>query len=148
MVEESIPSARPRGKLLPIKQTFKEKVIANHLVGHSRNGTQRTLEKIERKVLQGSHSVESNAVVSFHRRLLLSTAQVRVIPDVGWVPSEGLSRQRHKHLQWIQTGLDCGGRDSARCDSQYNSLISSDRAFSHSFATSLSEPIPSSLEKE
>ena len=40
--EEGVPSAKPHGKPMPIKQTLKDKVIARQGVGHSRNDEQGT----------------------------------------------------------------------------------------------------------
>ena len=57
--EEYVPSAKPRGKPMPIKQTLKDKVIAIQGVGHSRHGVQETLkeEKNERSSINGPEDI-------------------------------------------------------------------------------------------
>ena len=57
--EEDVPSAKPRGKPLPVKQTLKDKVIASRGVSHSRHDAQGTLkeEKNKRSSINGPEDI-------------------------------------------------------------------------------------------
>lgn len=57
--EEDLPSAAPRRKAIPIKQTLRDKVIASQGVGQSRNDAQGTLkeEKNERSSIDGLEDI-------------------------------------------------------------------------------------------
>jgi hypothetical protein len=57
--EEDVPSAKPRGKPMPIKQTLKDKVITSQGVGHSRHDMQGILkeEKNEGSSINGPEDI-------------------------------------------------------------------------------------------